>query len=564
MNELKSLLKTPLFWVFILALVLRIYRLEEFPVGLHVDEIKVGWNALSILLTGKDDHLNYFPLYYNSFGDFRPTGIIYLTMPSLLFLGKTIFAIRFPSALFGALTVIPLYFFIRKISDKKTGLIAASILAISPWHLEVSRATSEVAISAFFAIFAIYFFLVLIETKKRIYAFASALFTFVSYLLYHSIRVLAPLFYIAILIYYLKGFKKSKQKILLLSPLLFSIIATIFFGITSEARQRFGEVSILKGEDANYELGRIRSENLSMTPLVYLFDNKEVVFGKNFLMQYGQYFGTDFLLGYSAKPYRYRTPGTGLLMYVDFIFVVFGIYEIIKNKKNYLPLLLLILAPLPGAVTIEDTPNLHRAFLMVVFIAGVEAYGLSRVLKIVDKFPKNLGRVFTFSLIFLNLLFFVHMYFNHSYTHKPFLKDFFVDSPTYRNVGTLELSQKLPNLQQKYDKIVITNFPDSPYPWYAFFTDRNPAVFNETYSDKTNERIYENVIFTEQKCPSDNAFQRFKDRNLLVIDSWECPVKEKVKAGLKIKIVDQIKRQDGSEVYIFLERDLPQPTTITR
>ena len=58
--------------IFLLALGLRIYKLGTFPVGFHVDEVKVGWNALSILKTGKDDWGNRLALYYNSFGDFRP------------------------------------------------------------------------------------------------------------------------------------------------------------------------------------------------------------------------------------------------------------------------------------------------------------------------------------------------------------------------------------------------------------------------------------------------------------------------------------------------------------
>ena len=111
---IKKLLKQPLFWIFLLALVLRIYKLGTFPYGFHLDEVKVGWNALSILKTGKDDRGNRFALYYNSFGDFRPTGIFYITIPSLAVFGRNEFAVRFPSAFLGALTIFPLFFFAKR------------------------------------------------------------------------------------------------------------------------------------------------------------------------------------------------------------------------------------------------------------------------------------------------------------------------------------------------------------------------------------------------------------------------------------------------------------------
>jgi 4-amino-4-deoxy-L-arabinose transferase-like glycosyltransferase len=150
-----KLLKNPLTYIFILALLLRLYKLGIFPYGFHIDEVKVGWNALSILKTGMDDQLKNFPLYYNSFGDYRPTGIFYLTIPSLIIFGNNIFAVRFASALFGALTIYAIYYLALALSkNKKLAIISSLLIAISTWHIEVSRATSEVAISTFFALFS--------------------------------------------------------------------------------------------------------------------------------------------------------------------------------------------------------------------------------------------------------------------------------------------------------------------------------------------------------------------------------------------------------------------------
>jgi len=91
-----KIFKSPLFWIFIVALFLRIYKLGELPYGFHVDEVKVAWNALSILKTGKDDKNQIVGLYYNSFGDYRPSGIFYFTIPSIAIFRRSEFSTRFP------------------------------------------------------------------------------------------------------------------------------------------------------------------------------------------------------------------------------------------------------------------------------------------------------------------------------------------------------------------------------------------------------------------------------------------------------------------------------------
>src|SRR5258708_39049899 len=105
--------------IFIPALFLRLFRLDTFPLGFHVDEAKVAWESLSILKTARDDHGNFLALYYNSFGDYRPTGIFYTTIPSLIIFGKSNFAVRFSSALFGALTIFPIYYLTLTTTKKK-------------------------------------------------------------------------------------------------------------------------------------------------------------------------------------------------------------------------------------------------------------------------------------------------------------------------------------------------------------------------------------------------------------------------------------------------------------
>src|SRR6266404_5009723 len=191
--------------IFILALILRIYNLGMFPLGFHVDEAKVAWESLSILKTGRDDHGNLLALYYNSFGDYRPTGIFYTTMPFLILFGRTILAVRFSSALFGALTVFPIYFISLIITkNKKISLISSLVLTIIPWSITTSRATSEVVISCFLILSS------LAALQKK--PFLSFILLVASFFFYHSARVMGPLLMFSWIIYLIQAQKINISK----------------------------------------------------------------------------------------------------------------------------------------------------------------------------------------------------------------------------------------------------------------------------------------------------------------------------------------------------------------
>lgn len=554
-------MRKPIFWIFILALLLRIYKLGVFPVGLHVDEVKVGWNAASILTTGKDDQGHTLPLSYNSFGDFRPTGIFYLTIPSIILFGRSVFAIRFSSALLGALTVFPIYQLVmlltknkKKIWKLNAGDLSGLLLALSPWHIEVSRATSESVISVFFALYAIYFFIKLIKSKKTKYAFLSILFIIPSSLLYHSIRLIAPLFYLAVIVFYFQNIKNLKIKNLVFGCFIVSVIFSILFTLIPGSEGRLSQVSILNDPDLTYQINRVKNDNKETNIFTKLFDNKFVIYSEHIIQGYANYFGSGFLIGNAAKPYRYATPGAGLLNYIEVVFLVAGLIAIFRGEEGYLPLILLLLSPIPAALTIEDSPNLQRAIFMLPFLITIESYGFSKTAKFFSKFTKHAFKIVFIGLA-INCIFFLYMYFAHSDNHFPYILNYFGDNGTYRDVGAIELVFRLEALKSKYEKIIVTNYPDSVYPWYAFFNNKNPADFNKSYNAKTNERDFENIVFSESKCPSDDDFSKYKEKEILVVDNWECPYANQINAGMPAKVVEKINRSNGTEAYILLTRD---------
>src|SRR3989338_4459229 len=98
-----------------LGFLLRIFKLGEVPVSLSWDEAAIGYNAYSIVQTGKDEYGTAWPLLFKSFNDYKLPGYVYSTALSIKLLGLSDFAVRLPSALFGTLTILAFYFLLRSL-----------------------------------------------------------------------------------------------------------------------------------------------------------------------------------------------------------------------------------------------------------------------------------------------------------------------------------------------------------------------------------------------------------------------------------------------------------------
>jgi len=148
--------------VFVLGAFLRFYNLSNNPPGLYVDEASIGYNALSILETGRGEYGKAFPVYFRSFGDYKMPLYIYLSVIPIKLFGLNPFSIRFCSAFFGSLSIILIYFLVKKLFSQKSSFLPLSIVssvifAISPWSIFNSRAAFEVETALFFCYWQFFF-----------------------------------------------------------------------------------------------------------------------------------------------------------------------------------------------------------------------------------------------------------------------------------------------------------------------------------------------------------------------------------------------------------------------
>ncbi len=118
--------------LFVGALLLRGIATAQFPWLLTGDEASGGLSALEFT---NGERNNIFGLGWFSF----PAFYFYLQSISIRLFGQTTEALRIPSALAGALTVVALYWFLKQAFNRWVALTGGILLAASHFHIHFSR-----------------------------------------------------------------------------------------------------------------------------------------------------------------------------------------------------------------------------------------------------------------------------------------------------------------------------------------------------------------------------------------------------------------------------------------
>ena len=125
--------------ILLVAAILRLAWLGTIPAGLSHDEVVKGYDAWSVLHTGRDQYSQRFPPVFRGLGDYREGMLPYLIVFSEAVFGLSDWAVRLPTALAGIALVGVIVLLGRELFGAQAGLLAGLFLACSPWHVQVSR-----------------------------------------------------------------------------------------------------------------------------------------------------------------------------------------------------------------------------------------------------------------------------------------------------------------------------------------------------------------------------------------------------------------------------------------
>jgi 4-amino-4-deoxy-L-arabinose transferase-like glycosyltransferase len=487
--------------IFIIALFLRIWQLAKIPTGIHGDEASIGYNAYSLLKTAKDQNGNFLPLTIDQFGDYRPAGYHYLDIPFVAIFGLNELAVRLPSAIFGALTVIIFFLLLLELwQNKLISFLGAGLLAITPWHINISRSTSEGVIAALFIILALYFLLKGAKDNKNSFIFCAVIFFLISAFFYHSARFFVPAILPFVILISLYEYKSKNRRFIIFSSLLL-YLGIILLMKYSHGSARPLNISIFNIPGGDKLIHQQIAEDGHQKPLITrFFHNKLIFYSRVFLSSYSLHFSGEFLFNNTGLPIRYRVPWSGNLYIIYLPFILVGFSKLLIDgleKKKYLffiPIIWLFLAGMPAGLTYEDIPNIQRSSLMIYPFLMLTAFGFWEVFSLLkNKIKvKIIFLLLTGAFLFRNSLYFLHNYFHHSPINEPW----------YRSAAVKELIFSLQEISKNYDKVIMTTSGDNHLIHYLFYQKFDPKLFQKLGSPKEHDGlVFQNIVYVHNPCP---------------------------------------------------------------
>jgi 4-amino-4-deoxy-L-arabinose transferase-like glycosyltransferase len=151
----KTISKYLPYLIFTLALALRIYNWPNQPGGLNQDELSSIIEAKSLLLTWADRWGNHLPAYFQAFGSGQNVLYSYLSVPFVYLFGVNIYSVRIVQLILSLATLSLVYWLTKKLADRSTALIALTLVALSPWHISLSRWGLESNLLPFFLLLGV-------------------------------------------------------------------------------------------------------------------------------------------------------------------------------------------------------------------------------------------------------------------------------------------------------------------------------------------------------------------------------------------------------------------------
>lgn len=158
-NRVSKLIRQPESFVLaitLLALFLRVHRLAELPLSFNLDEAWDAYNALRVAQTG------VIPIFFPGDYGCEPL-MLYLQAIAFRLWDANGWALRLFPAFVGVVTIPAIYrvtieLFRETAHARWLGALAAGILAVSFWHLDVSRLTFRAGFVPLFSVLATWAF----------------------------------------------------------------------------------------------------------------------------------------------------------------------------------------------------------------------------------------------------------------------------------------------------------------------------------------------------------------------------------------------------------------------
>lgn len=485
--------------VTVLAGLLRLLELGSVPPSLYCDEALHGYEAFSILETGRDSQGRLLPLFFDLFGvGWGEPLYIYLTVPSVALFGLTAFAVRLPAALAGAATVAATGILTALLLScaapgvpaagqggatapeaRRAGLFAALLMAVSPWPFHLSRIAFQGSLLPLLLAAGFALALFALRRPGRSGAiYLSAVTLGLSLYTYTPVRLILPLLLLAFLVLYREPLWR-RGRTALAAAAVFTLLALpiAIFSLTDRGLRRFADVSILSG---GTEAGVVPA-------LLRIAGN------------YLSYHSPGFLLAPGDPNLRHTVAGQGALHPHDLILMVLGVGAalILGGRGARFLLAWLVIYPAAAALTAEPA-HAVRAIAGQPALYALAGLGGAVVLRIARRrgrgplrwvSPAALGLAIALAGISTGL----------------YLRHYFIEYPRYSGPswqwGLREAYDWIENHRGDHDAVYVTRNEDYPWIHLLFYHRMPPSRFQQVRFEGTPWLFDQEIYYRGDRLP---------------------------------------------------------------
>jgi 4-amino-4-deoxy-L-arabinose transferase-like glycosyltransferase len=465
--------------ILVLATALRFWQLGEVPVSPDWDEAALGYNAYSILRTGRDEYGTFLPTVLRSFDDYKPPLYAYLAIPPIAAFGLNVWAVRLPSALMGVLAVLGTYLLIFQLLRNESGrtkrealaLLSAFLLAISPWHLQFSRIAFEANVALTIVIWAVYTFLR--GTSSTRFLGVSAFLFGLGMYAYHTEKVFLPILALVLFFAYKKELLANPRRLLVGVFIgIITILPLIPVLLSPDSWTRLSGTSSIADKTGLLmrTVGKLEDDAKAGHVLGMVFDNRRVVYAQKLAEGYLSHFSLEWLF-LTGDNSRHHAPGVGLLYLAELPLLLWGLFAVWKKKDQVSRIMLswFLIAPIAASPT-SETPHAIRTLVFLptfqyfVAVGAYEWYTKAQGTK--AALWKAAGVLLGLGFA-LNVLFYLHMYFVHM--NKEYSQSW---QYGYKQAAAFAQAN-----EDEFSKIVVSTKLEQPHIFFLFYLTYDPSAY---------------------------------------------------------------------------------------
>lgn len=445
------------------------YQGSSPPLCLNSDEVAHGYNALSVLTTGKDEYGQILPLRFKSFGEYKMPLYTYLSVPFVGAFGLSDFSTRAVNMVLALFFPLAVYGLAWELFQKRNTALAAALIASVSLGLHIAgRHAHEAYLSMFWVTVAAVF---LLKALKRIRYRDWGLFCLsllCALLSYHASKLFA-LYFVGWILYWFTTQRYtqtiSKKTVLTCSILLG--LTLLFFGATEliYKSNRIDNLLLFNNQGFSLKINELRGEGGHR--MLY---NKITLGVRDVMYQHVQYFSPQFLAIHGDNNSRFGYPSMAPMTLIEYLFIFIGIYYVFKHKERwrFFALGLFLISPLTASLSWAEM-SLTRSLFIFIISAILSGYGLTHLIESTKSSYKNilLIGIIGAELFFLcySWNFYLYHYPKRAFTIRAW------------QCGYRELTDYIRHQYNTTDTFYITKKNGQPYIYLLYYLQYPPEKY---------------------------------------------------------------------------------------